>query len=81
MAHLWFRDDSAWNVSLSDRGLVCDVKLTPQELEAVSCVLILVTHVWRIQKIDTSTEHGEVETLDWPERMHLRLPGQPELSE
>ena len=81
MAHLWFREDSAWNVSLNERGLVCDVKLDPQDPEAISRVLIPVGHVWRIQRVDTSTEDGEIKTYDWPERMHFRLPGQPELSE
>lgn len=80
-AHIWFRHDSAWNVSLNDRGLLCDVKLNPDNLEVISRIIIPISHVWKVTKIDHSTKKGKIDNREWPERMHMKLPNEPPLSE
>ncbi len=81
IAQIWFRFDSAWNVSLNDRGLLCDVILDPENPEVISRIVMPISHVYGIRKFDTSTEKGAHEIYDWPERMHWILPGEPPLSE
>ena len=51
LAMIWLCRDSAWNVKLTDQGLVCDVKLNQTDPNDVSTILLPFDQIWTVSKL------------------------------
>lgn len=51
IAFIWFCQDTAHNLELTDEGLLCDVYLNRLDRSQVSRILLRFDQIWRIERI------------------------------
>lgn len=60
IAQIWLQAEASENVTLTDEGLLCDVKLNRHDLSQVSRILLKFDQIWSIQRLCSKLQDQSV---------------------
>lgn len=74
IAQIWLQAEASENVTLTDEGLLCDVKLNRHDLSQVSRILLKFDQIWSIQRLASKPQALAV-IYHRSDKLNLRRPG------
>lgn len=81
IAQIWLSTESAWNMALTDVGLLCDVKLNRHDLDQISRILVRYDQIWSVQRLTVVGSHFTDQDVIYhrSDKLNLFRPGDDDL--